>query len=109
MAEQHSFIEHAQAAARAHNYQLDDAQLRASAELDRLYQQLIREQRRARSISRFFRRASSMRGIYFWGGVGRGKTFLMDVFFESVPFESKQRLHFHRFMQAVHHRLRHGR
>jgi len=101
-----SFLEHAQAAAQRHNYQLDDAQLRASRELERLYQELIEAQRNARSIRRFFRRPPLIRGIYFWGGVGRGKTFLMDVFFEAIPIESKQRLHFHRFMQSVHHRLR---
>lgn len=106
MAQQDSFLEHAKSAASQHGYQLDDAQLRASVELDRLYQELIQAQRRARSIKRFFRRDPVPRGIYFWGGVGRGKTFLMDVFYESVPFESKQRLHFHRFMQHVHYRLR---
>ncbi len=101
-----SFLQHANSAAQRHGYQLDDAQLRASVELDRLYQELIREQRRARSLKRFFQRERRLRGIYFWGGVGRGKTFLMDVFYESVPFQSKQRLHFHRFMQGVHYRLR---
>ena len=43
--------------------------------------------------------------MYFWGGVGRGKTYLMDVFYQCLPFESKQRTHFHRFMRHVHHRL----
>ena len=106
MAGQHSFSEHARSAAQHHNYQLDDAQLRACVELDWLYQELIRKQRRRRSIARFLRRDLPVSGIYFWGGVGRGKTFLMDVFFASIPIESKQRLHFHRFMQRVHHRLR---
>ena len=105
-AQLHSFLEHARAAAQRHNYQLDEAQLRASNELDRLYRELIQEQRRGRSIWRLFQRESPVRGLYFWGGVGRGKTFLMDVFFESIPLERKQRLHFHRFMQRVHHRLR---
>ena len=101
-----SFLKHAQAAAQRHHYQLDDAQLRASKELDRLYRELIRTQQHIHPIKRLFRRAAPIRGIYFWGGVGRGKTFLMDAFFEAVPFAGKQRLHFHRFMQSVHHRLR---
>lgn len=45
-------------------------------------------------------------GLYLWGGVGRGKTYLMDVFHEVLPFQDKQRLHFHRFMQQVHARLK---
>jgi len=46
------------------------------------------------------------RGLYFWGGVGRGKTYLMDNFFESLPFQRKMRAHFHRFMRRVHQELR---
>ena len=46
-----------------------------------------------------------IQGLYLWGGVGRGKTYLMDVFFESLPGESKMRTHFHRFMQRVHRDL----
>ena len=46
------------------------------------------------------------RGLYFWGGVGRGKTYLMDNFYESLPFERKMRTHFHRFMRRVHAELR---
>lgn len=46
-----------------------------------------------------------VKGIYFYGGVGRGKTYIMDLFFESLPFAEKQRTHFHRFMQQVHARL----
>jgi len=47
-----------------------------------------------------------VRGLYFWGGVGRGKTYLMDNFYESLPFERKMRTHFHRFMRRVHGELR---
>ncbi|MFW1677546.1 cell division protein ZapE [Pontibacter sp. JAM-7] len=47
-----------------------------------------------------------LQGLYFWGGVGRGKTYLMDTFFDSLPFEQKTRTHFHRFMQRVHQELK---
>jgi cell division protein ZapE len=51
------------------------------------------------------RSRKKIKGIYFWGGVGRGKTFVMDIFFRSLPIEDKQRLHFHQFMQYIHHQL----
>jgi cell division protein ZapE len=46
-----------------------------------------------------------VKGLYFWGGVGRGKTFLMDLFYEELPMKEKKRLHFHRFMREVHRKL----
>ena len=49
--------------------------------------------------------SSAARSLYFWGGVGRGKTYLMDIFYESLPDERKMRTHFHRFMQRVHNDL----
>ena len=51
-------------------------------------------------------RVSGIKGLYLWGGVGRGKTHLCDLFFEALTFEDKKRLHFHRFMQAIHTDLR---
>ena len=49
--------------------------------------------------------AAPVRGLYMWGGVGRGKTWLMDLFYQSLPGTRKQRLHFHRFMLRVHEEL----
>ncbi|MFT5897079.1 MAG: cell division protein ZapE [bacterium] len=51
-------------------------------------------------------RVSGVPGLYLWGGVGRGKTHLCDLFFEELPFAEKSRLHFHRFMQQIHADLR---
>jgi len=51
------------------------------------------------------RKSKPVRGIYFYGGVGRGKTYIMDILYESLPFEQKLRTHFHRFMQRVHTEL----
>lgn len=51
-------------------------------------------------------RATPSTGLYIWGGVGRGKTYLVDLFFECLPFEAKHRTHFHRFMRKVHNELK---
>ncbi len=53
----------------------------------------------------FGKKSDAAQGLYLWGGVGRGKTWLMNLFYESLPFEDKQRLHFHHFMLDVHQRL----
>ena len=52
------------------------------------------------------KRIRPIKGLYFWGGVGRGKTFLVDLFYDSLPFDEKLRMHFHRFMQMVHEELK---
>lgn len=82
----------------------DPAQEAAIVALEDLYWRLVAAWERHKQHQ--FRRAlPTPQGLYLWGGVGRGKTYLMDVFFNAIPFRRKQRLHFHRFMQEVHHEL----
>ena len=63
----------------------------------------------ARGLDLLPRARASLRGLYLWGGVGRGKTFLVDEFFAELPVREKRREHFHRFMQDVHARLKRHR
>ena len=83
----------------------DPAQQRAVEELDALYHRLLAEPAGGGLLSRF-RKPRALTGLYMWGGVGRGKTYLMDVFFQALPFKEKRRMHFHRFMQKVHREMR---
>lgn len=90
----------------------DPAQSDAVALLDDVFARLTASvSRRESRLSQWWRRFQGrtnepVTGLYMWGGVGRGKTFLMDLFFDSLPFEEKARLHFHRFMHRVHGDLR---
>ena len=81
----------------------DPAQREALTSLDRIRSELIAADAGGlwKSIQARIN-PHSMRGLYLWGAVGRGKTFLVDLFFDSLPFERKLRLHFHRFMGRVH-------
>jgi cell division protein ZapE len=85
----------------------DPAQHPALRELDRLHAALIATPPRG-LLQRMFGPPVEPPpdGLYLWGGVGRGKTFLIDLFFESLPIREKRRTHFHRFMREVHDRLR---
>ncbi|SIQ47426.1 cell division protein ZapE [Aeromonas sp. RU39B] len=90
-------------------YTSDPAQAAAVTELERLYQELL--SRPTPTRRRWWSLApktpkSAPAGIYMWGGVGRGKTWLMDLFFESLPGSRKVRMHFHRFMLRVHAELK---
>jgi cell division protein ZapE len=88
----------------------DPAQSRAIEALERLYRDLMRaSQRRGwrqRVAQLTGQRPEPVRGLYLWGSVGRGKTFMMDLFFNALPFTEKRRAHFHRFMSDVHERLK---
>ncbi|MCU7993626.1 AFG1 family ATPase [Shewanella glacialipiscicola] len=81
----------------------DPAQQQSILALDDLFKQLMQQQNAAHS-TRFAQK--TIKGLYLWGDVGRGKTFLMDLFFECLPDGIKIRLHFHRFMARIHQALR---
>lgn len=90
----------------------DPAQREAALRLDSLAKDLSawRETRRTGLLSSFFKaKARPPRGVYLHGAVGRGKTMLMDLFYEATPFVPKRRLHFHAFMSEVHERIQRGR
>ncbi|MCF9045311.1 cell division protein ZapE [Acinetobacter nectaris] len=83
----------------------DEAQQNAVKALDTVWHQLIEQENTSKGFFSFFKKKSYPKGVYMWGGVGRGKTWLMDQFFEALPLEKKLRLHFHHFMQYVHKEL----
>ncbi|MFT3928694.1 MAG: cell division protein ZapE [Spongiibacteraceae bacterium] len=93
----------------------DPAQEMAVRHLQQLFEQLVAAELAVASKSllssllaglRKEKKIEPIRGLYFWGGVGRGKTYLMDTFYDTLPFERKMRAHFHRFMQRVHRELK---
>lgn len=84
----------------------DAAQMGAVATLDLLYQHLLQRPPMSWWRRVLGRPSSSPKGLYLWGRVGRGKTWLMDCFYECLPFAEKRRLHFHHFMRMVHERLK---
>lgn len=99
------------------SHQPDNVQQEAVNRLDIIFQELTAPTRPALQesglIARFSKflgkreptESTPVRGLYMWGGVGRGKTWLMDLFYHSLPGTRKQRLHFHRFMLRVHEEL----
>ncbi len=87
-------------------YTSDPAQLRAVAELERCASEWAAfKEKRSNSFKKLFNRSEIPRGVYMYGGVGRGKSFLMDCFYNAVPLKRKTRLHFHEFMREVQREL----
>jgi len=87
-------------------YEADSTQLAAVSALDDIYAGLVSVRKSNSLFSGLLgRREDPVKGLYLWGGVGRGKTFVMDVFYEVLPIKRKHRLHFHRFMILVHEQL----
>jgi len=87
----------------------DSAQLDVIARFEDLQVRVASQRPRKGGLRTMFFRGEpreTVRGIYLWGGVGRGKTFLMDLFFESLDVKEKRRVHFHRMMHEVHDRLK---
>ncbi len=87
-------------------YHSDPAQLRALDALERCESEWADyKARRSNALTKLLARPPIPRGVYLHGGVGRGKSFLMDCFFTAVPLARKTRLHFHEFMREVHRQL----
>ena len=88
-------------------FQSDPAQLAAVAALERCAQEWGEYKlKRANRLKKIINHPDIPRGVYLYGGVGRGKSFLMDCFYSAVPIVRKTRLHFHEFMREVHRELR---
>ena len=87
-------------------YASDPAQQRAIDALERCENEWADyKARRGNAVTKLLVRPPIPRGVYMHGGVGRGKSFLMDCFFQAVPLTRKTRLHFHEFMREVHREL----
>jgi cell division protein ZapE len=98
-----SLYEHALA---RRGFVADPAQRRAVGRLQRLYEEWTAyKARRNTALKRLLVKPPLPKGVYLWGGVGRGKSFLMDAFFLCVPLVRKRRVHFHHFMREIHREL----
>ena len=91
------------------DFNSDPAQKLAVEHLQRLHDELVASKPVSGGfLSRLVgkKQKEPVKGLYFWGGVGRGKTYLVDTFYDTLPFDDKLRTHFHRFMQRVHAELK---
>jgi cell division protein ZapE len=94
------------------DFTADPAQKAAVMHMQRLFEKLIEQPQEQKGLLNRIKSIlnksdkQEIKGLYFWGGVGRGKTYLVDCFYECLPFENKLRIHFHRFMQNIHKELK---
>lgn len=97
------------------DFQYDAAQEHAVEHLQRLFDDLQSKPLETTGFKKVLNRwkrlvakqeTKPIKGLYFWGGVGRGKTYLVDTFYECLPFDNKMRVHFHRFMHRVHQEMK---
>ena len=101
-----SVVQAYQAELKTRGYTADPAQLRAVDALERCANDwTVYKSARSNALKKLIKRPDIPRGVYLYGGVGRGKSFLMDCFYNSVPLRRKTRLHFHEFMREVHREL----
>jgi cell division protein ZapE len=101
-----SVVEAFEQALAARGFEADASQHGAALRLQQLCDEWTEyKSRRSNAVSRLLVRPPIPRGVYLWGGVGRGKSFLMDCFFGAVPVVRKSRVHFHEFMRDVHRQL----
>lgn len=84
----------------------DKEQMQVLQHLEKLRQQLLREHQKRKGLFASLRKPKQIPGLYLWGGVGVGKTFLMDCFYHTLPIAKKRRMHFHAFMCFVHTELK---
>lgn len=101
-------LERYRAALTTGNFSEDQVQLQAMTYLDNLHHEIVRadgNNKQGFFASLFKSKPTPPKGLYMWGGVGRGKTWMMDMFYESLPIKRKMRMHFHHFMQRVQSEL----
>jgi cell division protein ZapE len=84
----------------------DPQQLNAMQHLQRVFKQIMEEHEKREGFFSLFHKKHLVKGLYIHGGVGIGKTFMMDCFYHCLPFPQKMRMHFHQFMQLVHQELK---
>ena len=94
------------------DFSTDPAQKKAVEYTQALYDALLEVKQENDSLINNIKKrirpstVTPIQGLYLWGGVGRGKTYIVDAFYDSLPFSNKSRIHFHRFMQRIHHELK---